>query len=147
MQKSAATALDHHLRLLRDISPLSPWLLDDDSFLVLMANVTLPAPVPVSHLLPDASLDLTAISDTVSMIRQEQVHITRKLRSVKEAWAERKDEWELLERTMIWLAEHDSFDRRAKGSCAEEVYKVVRGFDEVLGGMERQLFEPRFATD
>jgi hypothetical protein len=78
------------------------------------------------------------------MIRQEQLRMTRKLRSVKEAWLERKDEWELLNRRMTWLAEHDSFDRRAKGSCAKEVRNVVRGFDEVLGGMERRMFDPSY---
>ena len=140
MQKSLASALDHHLRLLRDIPVLSPMLLQDDTFLVLLTSLSLPVPVPITELLSDSSLDLTALSDTLAMARQEQLQITRKLRSVKDAWMERKDDWDLLEARMAWLAENDSPDRRAKGSCAREVHGVVRGFDKVLGGIEREMY-------
>ena len=104
MQKSLASALDHHLRLLRDIPVLSPMLLQDDTFLVLLTSLSLPVPVPITELLSDSSLDLTALSDTLAMARQEQLQITRKLRSVKDAWMERKDDWDLLEARMAWLA-------------------------------------------
>ena len=140
MQKSLASALDHHLRLLRDIPILSPILLQDDTFLALLTNLQLPVPVPISELLSDSSLDLTALSDTLAMARQEQLQTTRKLRSVKDAWMERKDEWDILNDRMAWLAENDSLDRRARGSCAREVYGVVRGFDKILGGMEREMY-------
>ena len=140
MQKSLASALDHHLRLLRDIPVLSPALLQDDTFLALLTNLQLPVPVPISELLSDSSLDLTALSDTLAMARQEQLQTTRKLRSVKDAWMERKDEWDILNERMTWLAENDSLDRRARGSCTREVHGVVRGFDKVLGGMEREMY-------
>jgi hypothetical protein len=141
MQKSLASALDHHLRLLRDIPVLSPVLLQDDTFPALLTNLQLPVPVPVSELLSDSSLDLTALSDTLAMARQEQLQTTRKLRSVKDAWMERKDEWDILNDRMAWLAENDSLDRRARGSCAREVYGVVRGFGEILGGVEREMYD------
>src|SRR5271170_4943755 len=118
MQISLASSMDHHLRLLRDIPILSPVLLEDDSFLVLLSSLQLPTPVPISELLSDSSLDLTALSDTLAMARQEQ--ITRKLRTVKDSWMERKDEWDILDERMTWLAENDSHDRRARGSCAKE---------------------------
>ena len=139
MQKSLASSLDHHLRLLRDIPILSPILLQDDTFLVLLSSIQLPAPVAISELLSDSSLDLTALSDTLAMARQEQLQITRKLRSVKDSWTQRKDEWDMLDERMRWLAEHDSLDRRARGSCAKEVHGVVRGFDKLLGGKEREM--------
>ena len=145
MQKSLASALDHHLRLLRDIPVLSPVLLQDDTFLALLSNLQLPVPVPISELLSDSSLDLTALSDTLAMARQEQLQTTRKLRSVKDAWMERKDEWDILNDRMTWLAENDSLDRRARGSCAREVHGVVRGFDKVLGGMEREMYRLKLA--
>jgi len=53
---------------------------------------------------------------------------------------ERKDEWDILNDRMAWLAENDSVERRARGSCAREVHGVVRGFDKVLGGMEREMY-------
>ena len=140
MQKSLASALDHHVRLLRDIPVLSPVLLQDDTFLTLLTSLQLPVPVPISELLSDSSLDLTALSDTLAMARQEQLQATRKLRSVKDAWMERKDEWDILNDRMAWLAENDSVERRARGSCAREVHGVVRGFDKVLGGMEREMY-------
>ena len=140
MQKSLASALDHHVRLLRDIPVLSPVLLQDETFLALLTSLQLPIPVPISELLSDSSLDLTALSDTLAMARQEQLQTTRKLRSVKDAWMERKDEWDILNDRMAWLAENDSLDRRARGSCAREVHGVVRGFDKVLGGMEREMY-------
>jgi hypothetical protein len=139
MQKSLASSLDHHLRLLRDIPILSPILLQDDTFLVLLSSIQLPAPVAISELLSDSSLDLTALSDTLAMARQDQLQTTRKLRSVKDSWTQRKDEWDMLDERMRWLAEHDSPDRRARGSCAKEVHGVVRGFDKLLGGMEREM--------
>jgi hypothetical protein len=141
MQRSLASALDHHLRLLRDIPVLSPVLLQDDTFLMLLTSLTLPVPVPISELLSDSSLDLTGLSDTLAMARQEQLQITRKLRSVKDSWMERKDEWDVLDERMAWLAEHDSVDRRARGSCAREVHGVVQGFGKVLGGMEREMYD------
>ena len=98
-----------------------------------------------SELLSDSSLDLTALSDTLAMARQEQLQTTRKLRSVKDSWMERKDEWTILNERMAWLAENDSLDRRARGSCAREVYGVVRGFDKVLGGMEREMYRLKLA--
>ena len=140
MQKSLASALDHHVRLLRDIPVLSPVLLQDDTFLASLTSLQLPIPVPISELLSDSSLDLTALSDTLAMARQEQLQATRKLRSVKDAWMERKDEWDILNDRMAWLAENDSVERRARGSCAREVHGVVRGFDKVLGGMEREMY-------
>ena len=139
MQKSLASALDHHVRLLRDVPVLSPVLLQDDTFLASLTSLQLPIPVPISELLLDSSLDLTALSDTLAMARQEQLQATRKLRSVKDAWMERKDEWDILNDRMAWLAENDSVERRARGSCAREVHGVVRGFDKVLGGMEREM--------
>ena len=139
MQKSLASALDHHVRLLRDVPVLSPVLLQDETFLALLTSLQLPIPVPISELLSDSSLDLTALSDTLAMARQEQLQATRKLRSVKDAWMERKDEWDILNDRMAWLAENDSVERRARGSCAREVHGVVRGFDKVLGGMEREM--------
>lgn len=142
MQKSLASSLDHHQRLLRDIPILSPVLLQDDTFVTLLTNLTLPSPAPISHLLSDSSVDLTGLSDTLAMARQEQLQITRKLRSVKDAWMERKDEWQVMDERMAWLAENDSPVRRAKGSCAREVQGVVRGFDKVLGGMEREMYTP-----
>ena len=142
MQKSFASALDHHQRLLRDIPILSPVLLEDDGFLTLITNLSLPSPAPISRLLSDSSVDLTGLSDTLAMTRQEQLQITRKLRSMKDAWMERKDEWQVLDQRMAWLAEHDSPLRRGKGSCAREVHGVVRGFDKVLGGMEREMYGP-----
>jgi hypothetical protein len=142
MQISLASSMDHHLRLLRDIPILSPVLLEDDSFLELLSSLQLPTPVPISELLSDSSLDLTALSDTLAMARQEQLQITRKLRTVKDSWMERKDEWDILDERMIWLAENDSLDRRARGSCAKEVHSVVRGFDKLLGGMEREMYQP-----
>ena len=144
MQRSLASALDGHLRLLRDIPVLSPLLLQDSSFLTLLSSLSLslPAPVPISELLSDSSLDLTALSDTLAMTRQEQLQITRKLRSVKDSWIERKSEWEVLEEKMLWLEEHDSVERRGRGSCAREVDFVVRGFGKVLGGMEREMYQP-----
>jgi hypothetical protein len=54
---------------------------------------------------------------------------------------ERKDEWDVLDERMDWLAEHDSVDRRAPGSCAREVNCVVQGFGKVLGGMEREIYD------
>jgi hypothetical protein len=142
MQRSLASALDHHVRLLRDIPVLSPVLLDDDSFLVLLTNLQLPVPVPISELLSYSSIDLTALSDTLAMARQEQLQVTRKLRSVKDAWMERKDEWDILDERMTWLAENDSLSRRARGSCAREIHGVVQGFNKVLGGMEREMYSP-----
>src|SRR5579859_6224228 len=112
MQRSLVSALDGHLRLLRDIPLLSP-LLQDTSLLDLLSTLSLPVPVPISELLSDSSLDLTALSDTLAMTRQEQLSITRKLRSVKDSWLERKSEWDVLEERMIWLEEHDSLERRA----------------------------------
>lgn len=142
MQNSLATAMDHHSRLLRDIPILSPVLLQDDTFLILLSNLQLPDP-PMSELLLDSSsLDLTALSDTLAMTRQEQLQITRKLRSVKDSWMEKKQEWDILDQRMNWLAEHDSIDRRARGSCAKEVQGVVKGFDKLLGGMEREMYNP-----
>ena len=73
------------------------------------------------------------------MTRQDHLQITRKLRSVKDSWVERKSEWDVVEARMVWLEEHDSFERRGRGSCAREVEGVVRGFDKVLGGMEREM--------
>lgn len=140
MQKSLAVALDHHLRLLRDIPILSPVLLQDDTFITLLTNISLPTPVPISHLLSDSSLDLTGLSDTLAMTRQDQLQITRKLRSVKDSWMERKEEWDIINQRIKWLEENDSVDRRARGSCAREVHGVVRGFDKVLGGMEREMY-------
>ena len=140
MQKSLASALDHHLRLLRDIPLLSPVLLQDDTFITLLTSLSLPTPVPISRLLSDSSLDLTGLSDTLAMTRQDQLQITRKLRSVKDAWMERKEEWDIVDQRMKWLEENDSVHRRARGSCAREVYGVVRGFDKVLGGMEREMY-------
>jgi hypothetical protein len=141
MQRSLATALDGHLRLLRDIPVLSPLLLQDDTFLHLLTSLSqsLPLPVPISELLADSSLDLTALSDTLAMTRQDHLQITRKLRSVKDSWIERKSEWDVVEARMLWLEEHDSLERRGRGSCAREVEGVVRGFGKVLGGMEREL--------
>lgn len=139
MQKSLASALNHHLRLFRDIPVLSPVLLEDDTFLTLLTTLTLPAPIPITELLEDSSLDLTGLSDTLAMARQEQLQIARKIRSVKEAM-ERKDEWDLLNERMAWLAENDSLDRRARGSCAKEIHGVVRGFDKFLGGVERVMY-------
>jgi hypothetical protein len=140
MQRSLASTLDHHLRLLRDIPVLSPVLLQDDTFLVLLTGLNLPPPAPISELLSDSSLDLTALSDTLAMARQEQLQITRKLRSVKDSWLERKHEWDILNERMAWLAENDSLDRRARGCCAREVHGVMKGFDKLLGGMERQMY-------
>lgn len=140
MQKSLASALDHHSRLLRDIPVLSPILLQDDTFLELLTSLSLPAPVTITNLLSESSLDLTALSDTLAMARQEQLQISRKLRSVKDAWMERKDEWDILEARIAWLTEHDSLERRARGSCTREVHGVVRGLDKVLGGMEREMY-------
>lgn len=94
----------------------------------------------MAELLSDSSVDLTALSDTLAMARQEQLQLTRKLRTVKDSWLERRDEWDIMDARMIWLAENDSFDRRARGSCAREVQGVVRGFDQILGGMERQMY-------
>jgi hypothetical protein len=74
------------------------------------------------------------------MTRQEQLHLTRKLRSVKDSFTDRKDEWDIVTLRMRWLAEHDSVDKRANGSCARQVTAVVQGFDKVLGGVERQLY-------
>jgi hypothetical protein len=140
MQKSLASALDHHVRLLRDIPILSPVLLLDDTFQVLLSTLSLPVPVPISQLLSDSSPDLTGLSDTLAMTRQEQLQITRKLRSVKDAWMERKEEWDVVDEHIRWLEENDSEERRARGSCAREVHGVVRGFDKVLGGMEREMY-------
>jgi len=103
-------------------------------------DIRLPAPTPISPLLCDVSLDLTALSDTLTVARQEQVQITRKLRSVKDTWTETKDEWEILEERMAWLAENDSPKRRSPGACAREVYSVVQGFNKVLGGIEREMY-------
>ena len=139
IQKSFASTLDHHLRILRDIPVLSPILLQDDTFLVLLSSIELPAPVPISELLSDSSLDLTALSDALAMARQEQLQITRKLRYLKDSWTQRKDEWDLLDERIRWLGEYDSPNRRARGSCAREVHGVVRGFDKLLGGMEREM--------
>lgn len=142
MQKSLASSLDHHLRLFRDVHFLSPELLQDDTFPNLLTSLTLPVPVPISRLLSDSSMDFTALSDTLAMARQEQLKLTRKLRSLKDTWMERRDEWDMLNQRMAWLAENDSLDRRARGSCAREMYCVVRGFDKVLGGAERAMYEP-----
>src|SRR5271154_1181283 len=140
MQRSLASALDHHLRLLRDIPILSPLLLQDDTFVTLLTNLTLPSSVPVSSLLEDLSFDLTGLSDTLAMSRQDHLQTTRKLRSVKDAWMERKDQWDVLESSMDWLAEHDDVGRRPRGSCAREVQGVVKGFDKVLVCAERQMY-------
>lgn len=142
MQRSLASALDGHLRLLRDIPVVSPLLLQDDTFLHLLTSISqsLPLPVPISQLLADSSLDLTALSDTLAMTRQDHLQITRKLRSVKDSWIERKSEWDVVEARMLWLKEHDNIERRERGSCAREVQGVVRGFDKVLGGMEREMY-------
>jgi hypothetical protein len=74
------------------------------------------------------------------MTRQDHLQITRKLRSVKDSWIERKSEWDVLQERMMWLEEHDSVRRRERGSCAREVGFVVRGFGKVLGGMEREMY-------
>src|SRR5271155_3718482 len=105
MQRALASALDHHLRLLRDIPTFSVELLEDDSFVVLLASLNLPTPVPISNLLSDSSVDLTALSDTLAMARQEQLQITRKLRSVKDSWIDRKYEWDAIDQKIAWLAE------------------------------------------
>ena len=140
MQKSLASALDHHLRLLRDVPIHSPLLLQDDTFVTLLTNLQLPSPVPISSLLGDLSLDLTGLTDTLTMARQEQLSSTRKLRSVKDVWIERKEQWDVMESSMDWLAQHDDLAKRPPGSCAREVQGVVRGFDKVLGCAERQMY-------
>ena len=139
-EKALAAALDHHSRLFRDIPVLSTVLSEDDTFLSLLMDIRLPAPTPISPLLRDVSVDLTALSDTLTMARQQQLQITRKLRSVKDTWMERKDEWEILEERIAWLAENDPPKRRSPGACAREVYSVVQGFNKVLGGIEREMY-------
>jgi len=147
MQRSLASAIDGHLRLLRDIPLLSPHLHLDPSFHHLLSTLpqSLPTPVPISALLSDSSLDLTPLSDTLAMTRQDQLHLTRKLRSVHDAWIERKTEWQVLETRIAWLEEHDSVERRGRGSCAREVDGVVRGFGKVLGGLENEMYASPFA--
>jgi hypothetical protein len=140
MQKSLASALNHHVRVLRDVSILTPILLGDDTFLELLTSLALPTSVQIPALLSDYSVDLTALSDSLAMARQEQLQITRKLRSVRDGWMERKDAWEHMDDQIAWLAQHDSLDRRARGSCAREVRGVVQGFDRVLGQMERAMY-------
>jgi len=146
MQRSLASAIDGHLRLLRDIPLLSPHLHLDPSFHHLLSTLpqSLPTPVPISALLSDSSLDLTPLSDTLAMTRQDQLLMTRKLRSVHDAWIERKTEWQVLETRIAWLEEHDSVERRGRGSCAREVDGVVRGFGKVLGGLENEMYASPF---
>jgi len=144
MQRSLASALDHHLRLLRDVPILSPLLLQDDTFITLLTNLALPSPVVTSSLLEDLSFDLTGLSDTLTMSRQEHLQTTRRLRTVKDAWIERKDQWDVLEASMEWLAEHDNMVRRPRGSCAREMQAVVRGFDKVLLCAEQQMYSAPF---
>ena len=141
MQQSLASSIDYHLRVLRDVPVLSPLLIQDDSFLALLTTLSLPPPIPLPPLL-DSSFDLTSLSDTLAMTRQDQLHLSRKLRTVKDTWMERRDDYDIMNTRINWLAEHDSFDRRAPGSCAKEVRHVVDGFGKVLGGVERQLYLP-----
>jgi hypothetical protein len=143
MQRGLAASLDHHVRIFRDIPLLSPLLQEDETFLTLLETVSLPSPIRVTQLLSDSSLDMTSLSDTLAMARQEQVHLTRKLRSVRESWQERKGDWDGMRRRIDWLEEHDSEERRARGSCAREVHSVVRGFDKLLGGVHRQMYRPK----
>jgi hypothetical protein len=139
-QKALASALDHHSRLFRDIPLLTPHLSEDDTFLTLLTDLRLPSPshARLSPLLEE--VDFTALTDTLTMARQEQLQLTRKLRSVKDTWTERREEWEVLDERMAWLAENDSLKRRERGSCAREMYGVVQGFSKLLGGMEREMY-------
>ena len=143
MQKSLASSLNHHVRLLHDITTLSSFLSQDETLITLLTDITLPNPVELPPLLSDCQLDLTAVSDSLAMARHEHFKVTRKLRAVRDAWMERKDMWDMIDDKILWLSEHDSQDRRAPGSCAREVRGVMQGFDQVLGQMELAMYDSR----
>jgi hypothetical protein len=140
MQRSLANSLDYHTRIFRDIPLVSAYIHQDELFLSVLDALTLPSPVPLTQLLPHSSVDLTSLSDTLAMTRQEQLQMTRKLRSIRDSVQDRKIEWDELDRRIVWLKEHDSEERRGRGSCARQVNGMVLGFDKLLGGMHRQMY-------